>query len=289
MKSFVFAAVALLSWSAASAQVTFGISVANDQRGGARVTRIEPMSLAESVGLRNGDVIRKVNDIPVTTGTQLKTILSHPTTQTALLTWRRGNQYYLGGTRVFAVYHPEQVERTWTVLVTLPDGTQVPETRSGTYTVMVPSWETREYGALPIATEFIEGGWRQLQVTLGNAPDGGGVEVTKLGDGYAAQMGLQPGDVIVAVNDTPVSNIDELRDLVDPAAELRFTWSRGEAQYSGGVTLQVVGEGPEARWEREVVPASEFTPEPAAPEPAAPEQAAPPPVAPEQAAPAPAE
>jgi S1-C subfamily serine protease len=67
---------------------------------------------------------------------------------------------------------------------------------------------------------------------------GSGVLVTKIGEGYAARMGLQPGDLIRGVNGTPVTTVKGLQALLaTPAHTWRVTIQRGGQQITAEVGL----------------------------------------------------
>ena len=56
--------------------------------------------------------------------------------------------------------------------------------------------------------------------------------------GAAARAGIQPGDVILAVNGTPVKSVEQLQNLVAPrAGRLAVLVQRGDAQLFIPVTL----------------------------------------------------
>ena len=67
---------------------------------------------------------------------------------------------------------------------------------------------------------------------------GSGVLVTKIGEGYAASMGLRPGDLIRGVNGTPVMTVKGLQALLSAGGHTwRVTIQRGGQQITAEVGL----------------------------------------------------
>lgn len=65
---------------------------------------------------------------------------------------------------------------------------------------------------------------------LGNAPSGGGVQIQSVAEGSpAAQGGLRPNDIIVAVGRVRITNLEQLRAAVKDASAFAITIRRGNS------------------------------------------------------------
>jgi hypothetical protein len=61
--------------------------------------------------------------------------------------------------------------------------------------------------------------------------------------GVAAQLGLRPGDVLLAINDIPMTAAGAGRRLIDiPFQSFRLTWSRNGVTYSASWPPESVGQ-----------------------------------------------
>jgi S1-C subfamily serine protease len=78
---------------------------------------------------------------------------------------------------------------------------------------------------------------RRLRRAVG-LPERDGVLVRAVDDeGPAGRAGVQPGDLVVAVDGRPIDGVDVLYDVLDAApAELRLTLVRGEQERDVTVT-----------------------------------------------------
>ena len=87
-------------------------------------------------------------------------------------------------------------------------------------------------GEMPSERVSVAGGPAMAQGKLGVTvrPGDEGLEIERA-EGNAAQAGLQAGDIIVAINGTPVRSADELKSAVDKAgASVAVLVQRGEAR-----------------------------------------------------------
>ena len=160
----------------------FADSFKLDKPEGALISAVEPGSPAEQAGLKSGDVIRKVDGQPVVASGDLPALigLSTPGAKVTLEVWRQG--------------------RTESVAATLGGpkdaGTQVAK------------GETEPpKGKLGLSLRPMQ---PQEQQAAGAA---GGLVIEQVA-GPAARAGVQRGDVLIAVNDTPARNIDQVREAV---------------------------------------------------------------------------
>jgi serine protease Do len=167
----------------ASLAKSFGL----DRPRGALVSQVDPGSPAEKAGLKPGDVIVGFNGKPIDQSNQLPPLVAQvkPGAAAKLQVWRGGKESEL--------------------------------------TVFVGAMQ-QEKTAQAEGRAPVQGGKLGLAVrslTPDEKKESGinqGVVVEQVG-GPAARAGIQPGDVITAVNGTPVKNVQDLRAAADKAKD----------------------------------------------------------------------
>jgi serine protease Do len=153
---------------------------------GALVSDVAAGSPAQKAGLEPGDVIMQVGDDPVTTSTELPAQIARmqPGSGTTLKVWRKGD-----------------VRSVDVTLAALP-----------TDRVALGRTESAVGGKLGVDVRPLSPGERSQSGLSG------GLVVQDV-DGPAARAGIEQGDVIVAVNGTPVKTVEQLRALVAKAGK----------------------------------------------------------------------
>jgi serine protease Do len=153
-----------------------------DRPRGALVSYVEPGGPAQKAGIRPGDVVLEVNDKPIDESSALSNTIAaiKPGTSTKLTVWRGGKQEHVD-VRVAELQEPE------------------------TRTARGPSSNRSEEGAkLGLVVRPLSPQEKQSAGTEGSL-------VVEDVQGPAARAGLQPGDVILAVNNRSVRSVQELR------------------------------------------------------------------------------
>lgn len=154
-------------------------SFGTPQATGALVVRVDAGSPAQAAGLAQGDVIARFDGVPISHSTELLQHLadSRPGTRSRMDVWRRGVMF--------------------TVWATLAEQ---PRSRIASLTDAAAEWHDGlglKLGELPPA-------WRlRLRV------DGG--LLVRDAAGLARSEGVRSGDVIIAVNDMRLENVDDFR------------------------------------------------------------------------------
>jgi serine protease Do len=158
-----------------------------DRPRGALVSAVDPGGPAAAAGLRPGDIILSVNGRPINASSELPSIIAKtkPGTDLTLEVWRNGHAETLK-IRV-AKLDDEDVQRATNMSPSGAGSTQPP--RLG-------------LAVRPLAPQ------EQSQ-----AQTDGGLVVEQV-QGPAAAAGVLPGDIILAVGDTPVKSLDDLRKAV---------------------------------------------------------------------------
>jgi len=154
---------------------------------GALVAQVEPGSPADKGGLKSGDVIVGFNGKPIDQSNELPPLVAQmkPGTQAKLDVWRGGKQTTLG----VSVGAMKQEK-----------------------TASAEQGAPAEGGKLGLAVRPLTPEERK------EAGVNQGLVVEQVG-GAAARAGIRPGDVITAVNGTPVKSVHELRAAADKAKD----------------------------------------------------------------------
>jgi serine protease Do len=172
---------------------------------GALVAKIDPDSAAAQAGLKVGDVILKLNGTPIVDAGQLSARVGEaaPGDKVALEVWRDGKSLTLGATIGSAA--PAQVAEA--------AGTASPQARLGLALRPLTQDERSEAG-FP-----------------------GGLVVEDV-QGRAAEAGIQPGDVVLSVDGTPVQSVAQIRKLVqEHDKQIALLIQRGDNRLFIPVTL----------------------------------------------------
>jgi serine protease Do len=155
---------------------------------GALVSRVEPGSPAAEAGLKSGDVILAVNGDAITQLSELpaKIAATRPGSNVELQVWRDRKEQNVQVT-------VGKLEEEKLAAATTEQG-------------------AANAGKLGLAVrELTQQERSQLQAE-------GGLLVESA-QGAAARAGIQPGDVILAVGDTPVKSVDQLRALTEKSGK----------------------------------------------------------------------
>jgi len=153
-----------------------------DRPRGALVSYVEPGGPAQKAGVRPGDVVLEVNDKPIDQSTDLSNTIAatKPGTDTKLTVWRGGQEEHVD-VRVAQLEEPQT-----------PTANARPASRS------------EEGAKLGLVVRPLSREEKQSVGTEGSL-------VVEDVQGPAARAGLQPGDVILAVNNRSVTSVQELR------------------------------------------------------------------------------
>ncbi|MBM5811365.1 MAG: DegQ family serine endoprotease [Gammaproteobacteria bacterium] len=167
---------------------------------GALINQVEAGGPADRAGLKAGDVILAVGDRPVGRSGELPSLIAaiKPGTEATLAIWR------------------EQVERRVTVRVgALEDEPRVPASRRG---------DDPDTDRLGLAVRPLTGRERARLETEGRL-------VVENVDGPAALAGVEPGDVLLAVNGVRITTLAQFRDAVGAAGHtVALLIQRGDAE-----------------------------------------------------------
>ncbi len=152
---------------------------------GALVSSIEKDSPAAKAGLEPGDVIVRYNGADVNTSAQLPVLVSNtkPGEVAKLDVVRKGDAKRIDVT--VGEFKPEKVAAADTAV---------------------------EHGRLGVAVRPLSAEERQESGITGGV-------VVQNSTGAAATAGIQPGDVILSVNNVPVKNVEQLKQLVAKAGK----------------------------------------------------------------------
>lgn len=165
---------------------------------GELIARIEPNEGAAKAGIRQGDVITKVNGTPVTPDSTLSYLVANtrPGTRIPIELYREGKRM-----TVTATVGQRPPEDQLAANFAGPDGEAITEPDANT-----GAQATRD--SLGIAVMALT---PQIQRQLGLAPDIRGVVVGAVDEASdAAQSGIQRGDVILSANQRPIATAEEL-------------------------------------------------------------------------------
>jgi serine protease Do len=155
-----------------------------DRPSGALVANVEKGSPADKAGLRTGDVIRSMNGQTIIASGDLSAAVSAsaPGQNATLEVWRHGK--------------PVQVTAT------------LGNSREKVAKADKDSPKSEEGGKLGLAVRPL-----QPQERKESGIANGGLVVEEVA-GPAAAAGVEPGDVILSVNGTPVANVEQMRAIV---------------------------------------------------------------------------
>ena len=167
-------------------------TLGQDRPSGVLVTDLYPNGPAARAGLRQGDLVLAVDGQPISDEASLN---YHVATR------RSGDEVAL------QVRHDREPPRTLTVHVEPPPATPARDEQtlagrnplSGATVVNLSPAVADELGLDPFASQ-------------------GGVLVTKIGPGIAAQAGIRPGDLIREINGRKVSLVSDLRSVLSGGA-----------------------------------------------------------------------
>ena len=166
---------------------------------GALVSTVESGGPAEKAGVKPGDVILSYNGKPIDNSNQLPPLVAatKPGSKATLEVWRDGKKQTLN--------------------------VAIAELREDKVARAKPGGDAERGGRLGLAVRPLS---PEEKKELGSAQ---GVVVEQVG-GAAARAGIRPGDVITAVNGTPVKSPDELRRQVEKAkGSVALLVRRGDA------------------------------------------------------------
>jgi serine protease Do len=172
--------VAIQGMNAALAQ-SFGLAKPE----GALVSSVTPGSAAAHAGLQPGDVILKANDLPIVDSGDLPAVVDKaaPGEAMKLEVWRRGTMHELGAT--------------------LGEAKQ-PQSASAS-------------GAAPAKPDQLGLSVRPLTPKERREAHLAGGLLVEEANGPAARAGIEPGDIVLALNGIPVKSANEFRLMVGKA------------------------------------------------------------------------
>ena len=173
---------------------------------GALVAKVEPDSAAAQAGLKVGDVILEFNGNPIVDAGQLSARVGSaaPGDKASLKVWREG--------------------KATTLNVTI--GSAAPVETAGTAGANAAPQARLGLSVRPLNPEERE----QARVS-------GGLVVEDV-QGHAAEAGIQPGDVVLSVDGTPVQSVAQLRKMVqEHDKQVALLIQRGDSRLFVPVTL----------------------------------------------------
>lgn len=183
---------------------------------GALITDVAPDSPAEKAGLKDGDVILKINDQAVSDSAKLSLMVSSiaPKTPLKLTIMRDGKEETINATTGFQKKGGKP-------------GMETDEDDNS----MASNDDTGVLNGVAVA-DIDRNARRELNIP--NRVQG--AIITRVEDGSAAaRAGLQPGDVILEINKQPVKNAEEAVKLSEVSGDkktLLKLWSRGSTVYT---------------------------------------------------------
>jgi membrane-associated protease RseP (regulator of RpoE activity) len=212
--------------TAGPAQAYLGVSVSFGGFGGLRVASVDPAGPAAAAGLQGGDVIRSVDGRVVRTPEQLRSaITSHSPGDTVTITYERADQE--SRTEVKLTAAPASALQIEPSPAAPPPGAGGPG---------------RGAGGGPQLGVQVQPITPALRQQYGLERETGVVVTGVTPNSAAARAGIQPGDVILRVGETPVSTVEDLqrallRALAGRSLEIRLL--RGSEE----LTVQAQGIG----------------------------------------------
>lgn len=160
----------------------FADSFKLDKPEGALISSVEAGSPADKAGIKSGDVILKANGQSIVASGDLPTLIGNalPGEKVALEVWRQGKREELSAK--------------------LTDASDKQERSAAKY-------ENSANGKLGLAL-------RPLQAEEKRASGAVGGLMVEDATGASALAGIQPGDVLVSVNGTPIQSVEQVRAIV---------------------------------------------------------------------------
>ena len=165
---------------------------------GALVSYVDPDSAAAKAGIEVGDVITKVNGETILRSNDLPVRVAEmkPGSRTTLEVWRKGAARELAVT--IGTFKSEKVASA--------EAAQESQGRLGLAVHPLTPEERQEAG-----------------VPAGLVVDSS--------SGPAADAGIEPGDIVLAVNNTPVTSVQQLRSVTEKAGKhIALLMKRGDAK-----------------------------------------------------------
>jgi serine protease Do len=213
------------TWNDGESRAFLGVTT-EEVDGGARINEITKESAAEKAGLKNGDVITKINDKKVDGPESLLDVITDmkPKDEVTVYYKRGGKENQskaiLGerkepGSMSYSFSSPDGFARSYTI-------PRVPATPR------VRTWNDGELGELKSLEnlgnnfEFYNGFGRQqrLGLKIQDTEDGNGVKVLDVEkDSPADKAGLKKDDILTEVGGKNVKNTDEAREFLHDNAE----------------------------------------------------------------------
>lgn len=170
-----------------------------DRPRGALVSDVDPKGPAAAAGLKPGDIILAVNGKPIEESSELPGIIAgtQPGSIASLQLWRHGQAQVVNA----RVARMDEDEGTQPVSSTQPSGrsSQPPQ--------------------LGLSVRPLTSAERRSAQTEGHL-------VVESAQGAAAAAGVRPGDIILAVGDTPVNSVDDLRRAAGGSKEIALLIQR---------------------------------------------------------------
>jgi serine protease Do len=196
--------------------------MAEESDGGAKITEVTKESPAEKVGLKEGDIITKVNNDKVADADDLYKVIGR----------------YKPGEKINVTYKRNGKEST------------IPIELSENKQVRVYSWKNGDNDnfnfKMPPETPYING-WNyrndkpRLGVQVQDTEDGKGVKVLEVEDDEAAyKAGLKEEDIITQMNGKNITSVDDVKEILKTAKKgdtLKVTFLRNNKTETVSVKL----------------------------------------------------
>ena len=179
-----------------------GVSTDEDD-GGAKITNVTDNSAAEKAGLKEGDVITKINETKVEDpGDLTKAIGKYKPEDKVTVTYKRD------GKEQKATATLGKNKNSYSYSYTLPKGQIAPEFNF--------DWDNSDMHGLTYAF----GGRPRLGIKAQDTEDGKGVKVLEVADESPAdKSGIKEGDIITSFDGKTVNSADDLAEAAQEARE----------------------------------------------------------------------